>query len=403
MGSKKQSLYYKWLILAACFLLMAVPFSIFNTVHTIFINPVTEALNFSLSSFSLIFTISGLVIASVSAIIGNLLNKINIKVIMTTGALLFGLSFIAYSFASAIMMFYFITLFSAVGIACISIIPISTMINNWFGEQKGFAMGVAFSGMGIGSFIFMPIVSRIIQGFGYRSAYVFLGFIILATALPICLFIVRRGPELAFENEKIAEKSSSATKNIFNKFIKNLIFWIFAMGMFIMGLAIAGVQIHVQPYLGYLNYSLIYSAKIGSLLSLFAVIGNVLGGIIFDRLELKKALLLLGGLSLIGIICLFLSENNLFPYIFAVTFGLSLSLSTLWPSYSVGIIFPEENYSVMLGIVNMFFTLGGAVGPFISGVLGDTIGYKAAWILYSAFTVLYLFMFIRSMKREIVN
>jgi hypothetical protein len=60
----------KYLVLAACFLIMAVSFSIINNITSLFIDPVTKHLRLSISSFSFVFTIGAITTALMSPIIG---------------------------------------------------------------------------------------------------------------------------------------------------------------------------------------------------------------------------------------------------------------------------------------------------------------------------------------------
>lgn len=401
---KNQKYFYRWVILFVSFLLMAVPFSIVNTIHTLFMKPVTEEFGFSISAFSLIFTISAFVVAAASPVVGKLLNVVSIKTIMTACAALVGAGFICYSFASAISVFYGIGVLVAVGMAGLTTIPIATMITNWFAGQRGFAMGVAFAGGGTGTFFWMQIVSRVIENYGYHYAYLMLGGIILLVAVPISLFFVYRSPEdkykLAANGAGQAEENPKE-KVDFKKIMQNKAFLPFAGGVFLMGISIAGVQIHIQSYLASLGYALAYNANVGSTLALSALAGSVLGGFLFDRLDTRFALLVFGAFALAGLAALMFAEYPGAPFLFAVVFGLCLCLPSLWPSYGVGKIFRHENYSSTLGLVNLFFVVGGACGPFFSGLMADSpLGYKAAWAVYFVLTCAYLFLFTRALKHK---
>ena len=74
---------YKYIIAVSSFILMAVAFSIVNSVNTILTAPVINARNFSIGEFSLLFTITAITVAICSPLVGSLLNKVNIKIIMS--------------------------------------------------------------------------------------------------------------------------------------------------------------------------------------------------------------------------------------------------------------------------------------------------------------------------------
>ena len=88
--SKKKSFFYGWVIVAACMLIQAVPFSIAANLQPTFTNYVMSAEGFTLAQFSLIFTIGTVVSAVCSPFIGKLYSnpKTNIKLLYTVGVLM---------------------------------------------------------------------------------------------------------------------------------------------------------------------------------------------------------------------------------------------------------------------------------------------------------------------------
>lgn len=396
----QNKVWYKWIILIGCFLLMAFPFSIVNAIQPLFMSQVIEKLGFSISGFSLIFTISAAVIAVASPLVGYLIKKINLKIIMTTSAILVGSGFLSYGFAKNIIEFYIIAVIIAVGMAGLTLIPISTVITNWFGQWRGTAMGIVFAGAGMGTFFWMQIVSDKILEFGYEKTYIFLGLIILMIAVPISLFIIKLSPSQSDDKnfiKRVLEDNPSIKINN-RASLSNLwtskIFWRFVMGLLFLGITVSGVQVHVQSYLSSLGYGIEYGANIGSMLAISALVGSVIGGAVFDSMKTKYAILFFSGLNFIAIGLLFFMEQTTIPYIFAIVFGLSLCMPSLWPAYGVGKLFSQENYAAILGIAQLFFTVGGGIGPLFSGFMADLIGYSFAWGVYLIFTIVYILLFI---------
>lgn len=147
---------YKYLIAISSFIIMGVAFSIINSVNTILITPVINEQNFSMGEFSFMFTIEAITVAVCSPLIGRLLNKINIKIIMSLSSILAGGGYMLYGLANNIFSFYIIGVIVSVGICGLTTIPISTMISDWFEpEKKGSIMGIVFAGISTGTFFWM--------------------------------------------------------------------------------------------------------------------------------------------------------------------------------------------------------------------------------------------------------
>lgn len=64
----------------------------------------------------------------------------------------------------------------------------SMFLPNWFVRQRGLAVGVAFSGVGVGALVLFPAIQRLIGALGRR-----LSFAVTASALSIWAAAPRRG------------------------------------------------------------------------------------------------------------------------------------------------------------------------------------------------------------------
>lgn len=396
---------YKYVIAVSGFILMATTFSIINSVSTILIAPVTHARGFTISEYSFLFTINAITISLCSPIIGTLLNKVNIKIIMSISSLFAGFGYILYGFANSILTFYLIGIVVSIGVCGLTTIPISTMISDWFEpHKKGSIMGIVFAGIGTGTFFWMQFVSRILENYNYRLVYLLLGSVVLVVSLIISLFIARR-PSHAYIKAKELGSDYDDEYDLNNKSLnfkqisQTPSFWSFTIGLFLMGISFAGIKQHIQSYLSVLGYPLNFNANIGSILAVVGLITNIIGGILFDKFKTRKVLTGLGIITTVSIIFLIIANKPIFAYLFAIFYGMTMCISSIWPSFGVSKIFSDDNYSVIFGIANMFMTIGASIGPFLSGLIADTsYGYKAAWLIYLVITVIYYSLFIKTTK-----
>src|SRR2546425_93790 len=65
---------------------------------------------------------------------------------------------------------------------------------NWFVRRRGLAIGIAFSGVGVGAIIILPWLQRLIAGAGWRTACLAMAALVVATLAPLNL-LTRRRPE----------------------------------------------------------------------------------------------------------------------------------------------------------------------------------------------------------------
>lgn len=385
--------FQKYLVLMACFLIMSVSFSIVNNITSLFLDPVTKHLGLSISSFSLIFTIGAVTTALMSPITGHLVSKVPLKLLMAIGSILAGGGFFCYALAKTIWMFYLIAIIVGIGISCLTTIPIATALTSWFEDRKGFALGIAMAGAGTGSFVWMQVVSRMLNHLTYQTTYALLGGIILIVCLPLSLLVMALPPDATIESKK-KEKLS------FNDIHWSTQLILFSLGLFLLGMSVSGTKMHIQPYLTSLHHPLSFNANVGSTQAIFALIGSLVGGIVFDKLGLRTSIASFVSMALIGYLCLIFGFYPSLLFIFAALFGLCLCLPSLLPSYGTSALFGKDHYSMHLGFINMIFTLGSALGPVISGFIADHLTYRLVGVIYFIITTLYLILFLLAFKKK---
>jgi MFS family permease len=78
------------------------------------------------------------------------------------------------------------------GVGC-SYVPAVAAVQRWFVKRRGFASGLAVSGVGVGTLVMPPLASVLIGEVGWRNAYVLLG--VLAVAIGASMAVtLRREP-----------------------------------------------------------------------------------------------------------------------------------------------------------------------------------------------------------------
>ena len=381
----------RWLVLAACFLLMAVGYSIVNTIHTLFIVPVTGTLGFSIGAFSVLFTIAAVVTALASPLVGRLLGRVSPRWVMAAGGLLAGGGFWAYSLCRSLWAFYGVSVVVAVGVTMFSVLPISSLLTGWFPDKRGLALGIAFAGTGCGSLVWMQVATRYLERHGYQQAYHTLGLVIVGVVVPLALLAIAPPPAGVSRPGREPARTERAGLDR-RALFSSPVFLLFVAGLFLLGLAVSGTQVHVQSYLSSLGYSSAHNANVGSVQALAALVGTVLGGAAFDRLPLRRSVSLFGGAALAAYVCFLLARTPGVPYLSALFYGLCLCLATLLPAYGTGALFAGQDYAATLGVVNLIFVLGSALGPTLSGFVADLAGYRVVWALYLGLTAIYLLL-----------
>ena len=389
MPQAKNGLFYGWYIVLTSFLIMFSAFSIVNSLHSLFLVPVTSELGMSRTTFSIVLSVGGLGIALASPFMGKLLMKGNMKFIMSVCIILAGCGFMLYSFAQSPVHFAIIAFCVGVSVAGFSNIPISIMLTNWFYEKKGLAMGLAFAGSGIGTAALSPILTTLISTYGWRTTYVIAGVLIIVISLPLILLFTKKSPAdkgtIALGANRMEETQVNTPPSgvTLAEAKKSGMFWLFIFGVVCFALVAGGVQMHIPAYLIDIGHPALFAGTIFGLLSLSNTVGKLILGAIFDKFKTKGGVLFVGVCMTIAMLSLLMANTKSFAFIFAIAYGFSIVISSIGPPFMTDDLFGKKDFGAIFGFVQVFFVATSSLGVIVSGLIYDlTQSYKVAWIIF---------------------
>ncbi len=400
--NNKKSLKTGWIIVIACMIIQAVPFGIASNIMSLFIHPVTIDKGFSIASFSLIFTIGTIVAAITGPFIGVLFGKVNTKLMYIIGSIFIGVGFLSYSFCQELWQFYSAAVVVQLGASIVSGIGVPILINSWFDEEsKGKAMGLAFAGGSIGNMFLQKITIENIANQGYSSTYFMFGIVALVVGIAIAIIFIRMPKN---ESEIVRSKNINEKEIILesgyslNEVKKNKYFWMMALGFTFVGIYVSAYSIQHSAYFqGFLKFDVSTIGTIGIVFALFSLGGNIVGGLLFDKLGVIKCLLISSVLVFISGVFLILSgKSPIFAYIFSAIKGLAVYVYMMGPAYMTGSLFGNKDYGSKLGLAQLLFAVGFSSGSALFGVFVDNLGYNISWTIILVCVVIAYMLLITS-------
>ena len=137
---------YRWIVLASGFVIL-----FFNGgsrfAFGLMLKPMTEDLNWSRSSLSLVVATFMVVSALSMPLVGRLIDLYGTKVVMGVGAVIGGIGIgLVYYVSSLWHLFLVYGLIYAVGHAATNISPVGIWVSRWFPQNRGIATSVAVAG-----------------------------------------------------------------------------------------------------------------------------------------------------------------------------------------------------------------------------------------------------------------
>jgi MFS transporter, OFA family, oxalate/formate antiporter len=163
-----------WLVVVAAF---AITFVGFGSAYTFsaFVGSLQKDFAASRGSVSLVFSLAGFLYFGLGIVSGPLADRWGSRPLAIVGMILTGLGLVAASMARSLTEVYLAYgLGVGLGVGC-SYVPAVGAVQRWFVRRRGFASGLAVSGIGVGTLVMPPLASLLIDLLGWRHAYLVLG------------------------------------------------------------------------------------------------------------------------------------------------------------------------------------------------------------------------------------
>lgn len=397
----KPKLFYGWWIVFYGFMLMAVSFSIIMSCHSLFVLPVTQSLGFSRGEFTLTFTLLGLSAAASSAWVGRRLSRSqNLKRALTGFVLLAGVGFAAFSFARQPWHFYGLAILMGPGFVGSSNLAGSLLVNHWFVDKRGFALGIVAAGSGIGTALLSPVISRIIAGYGWQAGYVFSGALILLVCLPLTWKLAIRDPEVLhlqpLARKTVLNMSENTAEHLSHDAGFTLAelkvmpsFWAFFATMFLLCVVVGGSQLTIVAYFTELGHDPSFAALMFSVQALGMLVGKLGLGAFFDRFGARRGILV--AIAALAVTMAGYLKASSLPVAVAasVLVGMAASMTTVGNAYLTGSFFGRKDFGNVYGLVNMTMMTGATAGPLVTSMVYDRMGsYEPAWMAFLILVIL---------------
>jgi MFS family permease len=143
--------------------------------------------------------------------------------------------------------------------------------------------------------------------------------------------------------------------------------------------------VHVVPHAIELDISAISAANVLAVMGGVSILGNYVMGGLADKIGNRRVFLLCFVLVSASLFWLVFAGELWMLYLFAVVFAFALAGMGTSESPLVAGIFGLRFHGVIYGVVHVGFTIGAAIGPFITGHIFDlTNSYMAAFVVCAA-------------------
>ena len=363
-------------LLAATLGTMCGIFAFTNYTQGFFVAPVTSEFGWTPSQFFLSYTVLMCLGLITGPIIGSLAAKYGIRSLGIIGLLGHACAYVIISLNNGSLMFWYLS-FALLAILSAGSLPIiwTTVLNSWFKEHRGKAIGITMAGTGLGAFFFPPVVEFVISNYGWRAAYrgVAIGAAVLAIPFVIAFFREKEVAPQAGEND--AQPSTMTWGLSRKEAMRTHRFWILGIVLLTTAVVIVGLLSNFERIMTEQGLERSTTAKIASVMGLTIIVGRLLVGALLDKLWAPGVAAAFFVLPTIAVLVLLSTDISVASgFVIAVLIGLAAGAELDLLAYLTSKFFGPAHYPTVFGAIFAFFAVGAGAAPPIYGAAAQAAG-----------------------------
>ena len=394
--------FYGWRIVLGGTAILFVSSGIGFYGHGAILDPLREHYGWSKGAISAAITLYFAASGTMGLVVGRLIDRYGPRLILVLGSVTIGVGFFLLSRVTQLWQLFAVYLLMSVGWSGTSLIPVNTLIANWFIRRRGFALGLTMTGLSLGGMVLVPLAVFLISRWGLPVTLPILGAAFWVVVIPMALLVIKSRPSdvgqfpdgdrSLLEGREMKGARISYASQIRpwtrTEALRTTAFWAIVAAFL---LALSGQIAFLVHQVSFLSKTLgtAGAATAVSLTAGASIIGRLFLGSIADRSD-KRFLamfcfLIQGG----AVLLMAYNRQAAVLYLGTLAFGLTMGGIVMLQSLLIGECFGMVSFGTISGLSGMFSVTGAAFGPTIAGLIYDaTQDYRIAFTIFAGASLL---------------
>lgn len=326
--------------------------------------------------------------------IGWLIDKIGARRVALTSIPLYGVTLASLSLTSnAIWSYYF--LWACMAILAAGTLPITwtRVVNTWFDDYRGIALGITLAGTGLAATFAPSYVTWLIEELGWRGAYVALAATVTSISLPgvYLLFMEPLGAPDDAAKRNASDNDIVKTDNgmTLKRALYGYRFWALGLALFFVAAGISGLITNLVPLLVDKGRTAADAAGYAGLIGISVIVGRLFAGFLVDHFWAPMVAAVF--LSAPCVAALVLAGPSTTPILIgtsALIIGLAAGAELDLLAFLTSRYFGLRHYGAIYGGQYVFFSIGAGLAPVGFGRAYDVFGsYDNVLIIVAVMSV----------------
>lgn len=389
--SRAYSVHYAWIVLAVTFLCLFVA-SALRSVPGIMMMALEQEFAWNRETISGAISLNLLLFGLAGPFLGRLMDLYGAKRISVITLILS----VAGAGGSVFMqetwqLYLFWGLLIGAGSGGTSMIMGSALINRWFHQHRGLALGILGAAFSSGQLVFTPVLMQINVHEGWRAATLFIAVALGLLALPLVLKFLRDNPEskglLPYGGNGAHATILTPDSNPMRSAMSSPQFWLLASSFGICGLTTSGLfQTHLIPHGIEHGFSDMTMAMSLGVMGAADVFGTIFSGWLCDRYGKRWPLALYYTLRGATLIMLPGIDTTGQLMMFSIIYGMNWLSTIPATSALTADLFGKQNVGVVFGWICFAHQIGAAIAAYSAGYVHSLMGdYNLAFVASGLF------------------
>jgi MFS family permease len=377
----------RWTIIGVSFATLALSYTAMYSFSIFFVALLKEfgwSRSVTAGAYSFFMILHGMM----GPLVGGLIDRFGARKVFLGGSLFLGAGLALCSLIRSWWQFYlFFSVITSLGVTATGWVPNTTVIQNYFRQKRGLAMGIISSGTGVGILVFVPAIQHLINGVGWRRAYLIMAILIPLSIICMVLIILRSRPTTPLpdpeenrksfpekEDPRVVDDGWPSGSWTLRQAVFTKQFWALGTCFFFTTMISQSMLTHQVAFWVDEGMEVLFASYLVGIIGIVSIAGKISWATLSDKVGREVTYTLVLGCSMIGMVSLItftVLPTPSLPYFYAVFFGLGYAGTASLPPLITADFFEGPNYGKIFGAVFVFNGTGGAFGAWIAGFLHD--------------------------------
>ncbi len=333
-------------------------------------------------------SISAVTAALLSPFFGILIDRYGTRKLALPGLVVSALAITAFGFSTGSVALW-ITMWSFYALASLSIKSTvwTAAVSGVFDKGRGLAIGVALSGSAVAQTITPVLANFLINEFGWRSAFMWIGLGWGGFTLILCYFFLYDAHDLKLRPMAQSIDGKPAETSLPGLTVpeawRSTALWRIGISTFLMMVITIALNVHQFPILTESGVDRTSAAYFAAMAGICGIVGKLITGWLLDRYRVNWV----GGVTLASTAVAFailLMPSPSTPMIVTAMMingysaGTKLQIAGLMTSRYGGL----KNFGKIFGMMATLIAAGAGLGPLVAGGIHDIYGSYAPFLYF---------------------